>query len=76
VELNDEDKAELKRVCDALASLFYTNPVWRLNYNNFYIMTLADQYRWWYRAKAQARLGAPAMQTLLAKVIELRLTGR
>jgi len=76
VELNDEDVVESRRVHTALADLFYTDPVWRLNYNNFYLMSLTDQYRWWYRAKAQARNGAPAMQTLLAKVIELRLTGR
>ena len=76
MELSDEDKAELSRVHTALTQLFIADIVWQLNFSNFNMMSFDSQYRWWYRAKAQARAGAPAMQTLLAKVIELRLTGR
>lgn len=48
--------------------------IWRKNLTTFEHLTPTGRVVWWRRAKHQAGLGAPAMQTLLLKVIELRLT--
>jgi hypothetical protein len=67
------EEEEHHLVLKALAALYAEDSMWR---SNFYIFHDADfnlRYRWWCRAKKQAELGAPAMQTLLLKVIQLRI---
>lgn len=65
---------ETLQVLVALGNLVREDPIWAHNYNVFSALTPTQRYRWWERAKKQAAFGAPAMQTLLLKVIELRLT--
>lgn len=72
--LPDETWAEHRNVVQALMTLSQEHSIWYSNYSTFCNMTDDNRYRWWERAKKQAALGAPAMQTLLSKVIELRLT--
>ena len=50
------------------------NPIWAKNRTVFWNLDPRNRVLWWRRAKQQAELGVPAMQTLLLKVIELRLT--
>lgn len=46
---------------------------WDSNLATFMRMDPEQRRRWWYRARQQANKGVPAMQTLLLKVIELRM---
>lgn len=64
---------ELQRVQRALQLLRHADPIWSKNHNIYAYMPNNQRAAWWVRAKKQAQLGAPAMRTLLAKVIELRL---
>ena len=46
---------------------------WYPNYIKWTRLDEAARTKWWRLAKAQAEKGAPAMQTLVLKVIELRM---
>ena len=72
--ISDAVKEELYRVHRALNILCRENPIWESNLNVFLRMDHTQRHRWWERAKRQAELGAPAMKTLVLKVIQLRLT--
>ena len=68
---------EVEETWDVLRALQYLlkeDRIWLKNLTTFGQMKPLQRYQWWRRAKQQAELGVPAMQTLLLKVIELRLT--
>lgn len=65
---------ELDRVHHALITLCREHPIWESDLNVFIRMDYHQRHRWWEGAKRQAELGAPAMKTLVLKVIQLRLT--
>ena len=70
----EDEVAETWNVQRALNKLAWYDPMWRSNLVIFERMRPTQRILWWRAAKKQAQLGAPAMQTLLLKVIELRLT--
>lgn len=70
----DVELAETWRVLEALKRLCRANPIWNKNYDSFVRMDSTRRIRWWRSAKKQAELGVLAMQQLLLKVIEIRLT--
>lgn len=70
----EDEVAETYLVQQALHQLSQTHRIWEKNMNTWYAQEPRSRILWWRRAKQQAELGAPAMQTLLLKVIELRLT--
>ena len=70
----EDEVAETYLVQGALWVLSNANPIWRKNHDTFCSQDPRNRILWWRRAKQQAELGVPAMQTLLLKVIELRLT--
>jgi hypothetical protein len=68
------EEEEHHLVLKALAALYAEDSMWRLNFYNFNDADFMARHRWWYLAKKQAELGAPAMQTLLFRVLKLRIT--
>lgn len=69
----DEIK-ETYMVIEALRGLSERLAVWSRNYEAYVSMTPTSRVWWWRAAKKQAEAGMPAMQTLLAEVIKLRMT--
>lgn len=72
--MTDADGDELVYVLRALHLLYSEDLLWRVNLNTFMRMTIEKRHWWWQAAKKQATAGAPGMRTLLARVIELRMT--
>lgn len=70
----EDEEAETWNVQRAMTFLNADNHMWSKNLSCFKRMGAVQRIRWWRAAKKQAQLGAPAMQALLLKVIELRLT--
>jgi hypothetical protein len=70
----DDEVAETWDVQRALVKLHYVDPIWFGNLATFECMNPRARILWWRGARKQAQLGVPAMQTLLLKVIEIRLT--
>ena len=70
-----DEEAELNLVCKALDQLSDNASIWNRNESIFLRMDAQARACWWRLAKVQAERGAPAMVTLLSKVIELRLKG-
>ena len=68
------EEAEHTLVLRALIQLRNEDDMWHLNYLNFAKADFMARHRWWYLAKKQAELGVPAMQTLLFRVLKLRIT--
>jgi hypothetical protein len=68
------DVEETWDVMRAMQCLLKDNRMWLCNLNSFMRMKPLQRYQWWQRAKRHAELGAPAMQLLVLKVIELKLT--
>lgn len=71
-----DEYGEIAIVGTALRQLQFDDVMWNSNYRNFTFGLKSDEHRiiWWRRAKKQAEAGVPAMQQLLLKVIELRMT--
>lgn len=69
--MSEED--ETWHVLQALQKLVWKDKMWESNLRMFERMDPVKRILWWRRAKQQAVLGAPAMQTLRLKVIELRI---
>ena len=65
---------ELSLVLDALRHLTMRNEMWRSNLNVFIRYTPEKRERWWAIAQREAQRGAPRMNELVLKVIEMRLT--
>lgn len=70
----EDEYVEVILVEEAIHRLCMANPIWAKNRTVFWNLDPRNRVLWWRRAKQQAELGVPAMQTLLLKVIELRLT--
>jgi hypothetical protein len=64
---------ELNLVMQALIKLQNENPQWSTNRITWSRMSETSRELWWYRAQQQAAKGVHSMQTLVLKVIELRL---
>lgn len=64
---------ELGYVDRALRLLYNEQPIWRKNLVMWSGLDMNQRYYWWERMKKQAEGGAPAAQTLLLKVIALRM---
>ena len=69
-----DEVEETYMVIDALRSLHLRHDIWSKNYMTFLRMIPTARVWWWRAAKKQAEAGVPAMQTLLAEVIKLRMT--
>ena len=69
-----EINIELDLVRRTLAILHNQDKLWSRSLSIFVRMDALAQLNWWLGAQREAKLGAPAMRTLLAKVIELRMT--
>jgi len=65
---------ELELVLRALQNLTIRNEMWRSNLNIFVRYTVEKRERWWVIAQREAEKGAPRMNELVLKVIEMRLT--
>lgn len=72
--MTDADGDELWYVLQALNQLYCDNRLWFGTKNTFERMSVERRYWWWQAAKKQAEAGAEGMRTLLARVIELRMT--
>jgi hypothetical protein len=70
----EDEVAETWDVQRALVTLHHIDPIWFSNLATFERMNPRTRILWWRGARKQAQLGVPAMQTLLLKVIEIRLT--
>jgi hypothetical protein len=70
----DDEIVETWNVRRALVTLHHIDPIWFSNLATFERMNPRARILWWRGAKKQAQCGVPTMQTLLLKVIELRLT--
>lgn len=69
-----EEAAAADEVLRALHHLDDEDAIWESNLSIFSRMDMRGRILWWRAAKKQAQLGVPAMQALLLKVIELKLT--
>ena len=70
----EDEVAATRAIHMALIRLADQDAMWESNFSIYSRMDVRRRILWWRAAKKQAQLGAPAMQTLLLKVIELRLT--
>jgi len=70
--VTDDDEIEL--VWRALQQLSNEQDIWHKNLVMYRRMDRGPRIWWWRAAKKQAELGVPAMQTLLTRVITLRIT--
>lgn len=69
-----DEVEETYLVMHCLDKLVDQNSIWSKNYSTYVAMTPSARVWWWRAAKKQAAEGVPAMQTLVAKFIELRMT--
>lgn len=67
------DVEESYMVMEALHDLADRDNIWMKNYTSFLGMTPTARVWWWRAAKKQAEADVPAMRTLLAEVIKLRI---
>lgn len=65
---------EVGLVMHALDQLIDESPVWTKNYHIFIRMTLDEKERWWQHAQQMSKQGLPMYRTLVAKVIQLRMS--
>jgi hypothetical protein len=69
----EDEIAETWHVLQALSQLYTENTMWTSNLVSFSRANNLERIQWWRLAKKQAQLGAPAMRTLLLRVIEIKL---
>ena len=68
-----DEVEETYLVMEALHDLSNRDNIWTKNYTSFIGMTPTARVWWWRAAKKQAKADVPAMRTLLAEFIKLRI---
>ena len=74
MEVEEEKEAQLHQVWRALRALAYESALWESNMRMFENFSLTDKQWWWLYTQKMSKQGLPMSRTLVAKVIQLRMS--